>query len=194
MARKCYISFKTEDLAYKLAIQRMPSIAMIDKSLNEPIASTDEDYIMQKIREDYLSDSTVTIHLIGSRSAESFGPVEQKFIKRELQASLYDGENSPRSGILGIVLPSVNALIYKGSITCSICRGSHNLVEIGATTTVSEFFYNYYIPHGKCHHAEDDRYCVLATWEEFVKAPEQYIEQAFAKRSHPVAQKVKVRP
>src|SRR5258707_1676139 len=101
MARKCFISFKTEDLAYKLAIQNDLRVDMIDKCLNEPIESRDEDYIMQKIRGDYLSDSTVTIHLIGEKSAERLGH-EQRFIKRELQASLYDGENNSRSGIFGI--------------------------------------------------------------------------------------------
>ena len=52
MAHKCYISFKTEDIAYKEAIQNDDRVDMIDKSLNEPINSNDEDYIMRKIRED----------------------------------------------------------------------------------------------------------------------------------------------
>jgi hypothetical protein len=32
---------------------------MIDHSLDDPIDSDDEDYIMRKIREEYLSNSTV---------------------------------------------------------------------------------------------------------------------------------------
>ena len=58
---KCFISFKTENTSYKNYIQYNLNVDMIDKSLNEPINSDDEDYIMRKIREDYLSDSTVTI-------------------------------------------------------------------------------------------------------------------------------------
>ena len=73
MGHKCYISFKTEDSTYKFAIQNDSRIDMIDKSLNEPIDSFDDDYIMRKIREDYLSDSTVTIFLIGSHSSENLG-------------------------------------------------------------------------------------------------------------------------
>jgi len=91
MGHKCYISFKTEDCWYKKEIQKWSDnekVDMIDKSLNTPINSDDEDYIMRKIREDYLSDSTVTIFLIGSYSAETLGWEEQRFIKRELQASL----------------------------------------------------------------------------------------------------------
>lgn len=97
MGHKCFISFKTEDGNYKTEIQKWSDnnkVDMIDKSLNEPIDSEDEDYIMRKIREDYLADSTVTIVLIGVHSAENQGEEEQKYIKRELQASLYNGKNN----------------------------------------------------------------------------------------------------
>ncbi|MDO8521688.1 MAG: TIR domain-containing protein [bacterium] len=193
MARKCFISFKTEDASYKEAIQSM-DIDMIDKSLDEAIDSDDEDYIMQKIREDYLSDSTVTIHLIGGKSAEHFGYEEQKYIKRELQASLYDGENNPRSGILGVVLPHMCNEIYRGSITCATCGGVHNCVKIGDETTVKEFSHNYYIPHEKCAHADEDRYCILVKWDDFVLDPNKYIEEAFSKREHSISNKVTVYP
>ncbi|TAK03670.1 molecular chaperone Tir [Patescibacteria group bacterium] len=194
MARKCFISFKTEDIAYKEAIQNDPNIDMIDKSLNEAIDSDDEDYIMRAIRDQYLSDSTVTIHLIGNKSSEVLGYEEQKFIKRELQASLYNGENNARSGILGVVLPSMYESIFKGPFECTTCRESHNWVIVGDGTTVSEFHRNYYIQHDKCHHAEDDRYCVLVKWDDFRLNPNTYIEQAFLKRDHAIAEKVKVRP
>ncbi len=59
MAHKCFITFKTEDIAYKEYIRDQMQVDMIDKSLNEPINSDNDDYIMRKIREDYLSDSTV---------------------------------------------------------------------------------------------------------------------------------------
>ena len=88
---------------------------MIDKSLDEPIQSDNENYILRKIREDYLADSTVTIHLIGRYSAESLGYHEQRFIKRELQASLYHSQSNTRNGILGVVLPDAVAAIFKGS-------------------------------------------------------------------------------
>src|SRR4051794_36464787 len=121
MARKCFISFKTEDIAYKDAIQNKLNINMIDKSLNASIDSENEDYVLQKIRSDYLSDSTVTIHLIGTRSAEALGAMEQRYIKRELQASLYDGSNNPRSGLLGVVLPSMYDKIYLSQGSCGTC-------------------------------------------------------------------------
>lgn len=115
MGHRCFISFKKEDEAYKKEIQRWVDdnkVDMIDKSLDTPIDSDDEEYIMQKIRADYLSDSTVTIFLIGLRSAENFGWFEQRFIKRELQASLYNGKGNTRNGILGVVLPNMTNYIY----------------------------------------------------------------------------------
>lgn len=58
--------------------------------------------------------------------------------------------------------------------------------------TISEFSYNYYIPNGnKCYWSEDDRFCVLVTWDEFVKAPEDYIHKAFTKRDNQFQKKPK---
>lgn len=192
MKHKCYISFKTEDLKYKEYIQTDLDVDMIDKSLNEAIASEDEEYILQKIREEYLSDSSVTIHIIGGHSAENLGYDEQRFIKRELQASLFNRKGNTRNGILGIVLPSIESLVYKGTYDCPQCGGNHNLVAVNDAITVKEFHYNYYIPNGKCCHREEERYCVLVKWNDFCASPEQYIDKAFDKISTPIADKVRV--
>ncbi len=192
MARKCFISFKSEDSAYKEYMQNNLDIQMIDKSLNDAIASTDEDYILRKIREEYLANSTVTIHLIGSFSAENREHHEQSFIKRELQASLYNAQGNTRNGILGVVLPEIESEVYKGDYSCSRCGGTHNNVGINDSTVVREFSYNYYVPNSKCFHTEEERYCVLVLWGEFCKQPERFIESAFAKRSDPIAEKVRV--
>jgi len=179
---------------YKKKIHDDLDVDMIDKSLHEPIDSDDEDYIMRKIRENYLSDSTVTIFLIGSKSAEILGEEEQKFLKRELQASLYNGKDNTKNGILGIVLPSMVNNVYVGSGICGTCGNSHNYIIINDNTVIKEFSYNYYIPHGKCAWTEDDRYCVLVKWEDFENNPNTYIDQAFDKRSSSISEKTKVRP
>jgi hypothetical protein len=194
MGHKCYISFKTEDAGYKSHIQDKLDVDMVDKSLDVPIESDDEDYILRTIRQDYISDSTVTIHLIGSYGAENRGWYEQRFIKRELQASLYNGTGNTRSGILGVVLPEVETNIYRGGSRCAICGEEHDIVALNDSTTIREFSYNYYIPNGRCAHREDERYCILVRWEEFCANPERYIDAAFDKRFEPIADKVKVRP
>jgi hypothetical protein len=194
MGRQCYISFKTEDEYFKKYIQDELKIDMIDKSLDEPIYSEDPDYIMKKIREDYLSDSTVTIFLIGSYSAENSIFHNQSFIKRELQASLYNGQGNSRNGILGIVLPSMKNNIYRGPYNCAVCGESHNCVIVNDNTVIKEFSINYHIPHDKCHWTEDDKYCVLVSWEDFKSDPETYIEKAFKKRFDKISEKITVYP
>jgi hypothetical protein len=37
-------------------------------------------------------------------------------------------------------------------------------------------------------------YCVLVKWDDFILDPENYIEQAFQKRSEDIANKTKVYP
>ena len=197
MAHRVFISHKREDKAYKNYIQNNLGIDMIDKSLDEAIDSTDEDYVMRKIREDYLSDSTVTIFLIGSHSSENKGEKEQVYIKRELQASLFDGKANSKNGILGIVLPDMYDNIYKGSYSCNKCGGNHNTVAINDSTVIKEFSYNYYIPNNKCAWSEEDRYCVLVKWDDFAIdaiSAEKYIDKAFDKRTSEISSKTKVRP
>lgn len=200
MAHRVFISFKTEDKSYKNYIQNNLGVDMIDKSLNDAIDSEDEDYIMRKIREDYLSDSTVTIFLIGTHCSENEGAEEQKFIKRELQASLFHGKSNSRNGILGIVLPHMYDEIFKGNYNCSKCGKNHNHVSINDSTVIKEFSCNYYIKplsEEKCSWAEEDRYCVLVKWDDFnidSDSAEKFIDQAFDKRKEPIAEKVKVYP
>jgi hypothetical protein len=194
MAHKCFISFKMEDEDFKIAIQEDERIDMIDKSLKEPIDSDDEDYIMDKIRNEYLKDSTVTIFLIGEKSKEDLGWNEQRFIKRELQGSLYNGRNNTKSGVLGVVLPNMYDGIFGGSGNCKTCGNNHTYVNLNNSTTISEFSYNYYIPTNKCAWSEDDRYCVLVKWDDFINFPNTYIDQAFEKRDHEISKKTKVRP
>lgn len=198
MGHKCFISFKTEDTIYKEEIQSWVGenkIDMIDKSLNDPIDSEDEDYIVRKIREDHISDSSVTIFLIGKHSAENLGWNQQKYIKRELRASLYNGEGNTRSGILGVVLPDMYSSIYQGGYHCSICGGEHFYLRLRDDTVIKEFSKNYFLNnHGKCYYNEDDRYCVLVKWDDFKLDPNTYIELAFQKRMHPIANEVVVYP
>lgn len=190
MKHKCFISFKTEDSLYKDDLQNKYNLDIIDKSLNEPINSTDEDYIMQVIRRDYLQDSTVTLVLIGTHSAEKDLFENQNYIKRELQASLYNKPN----GIVGIVLPDMYEKVYKGSHICSICGKSHNYVQVNNDTTIREFNYNYYLPNDKCAWSEEDRYCTLVKWDDFVSNSNFYIQKAFDKREDPIRNKIKVYP
>jgi len=179
---------------YKDAVKDLPNIEYIDKSLSVPIDSDDQDYIMRRIRSDYLYDSTVTVLLIGTYGAEDRGALEQYYIKKELQASLYNGEVHSKSGILGVVLPDMKSTVFQGQHNCWQCDGMHNTVKVNYSTTIREFSYNYYIPHEKCAWADEHRYCVLTDWETFKSDPNTWIDSAYDKRFARIASKTKVRP
>lgn len=196
---KCFISFKKEDILYKnYLISVFGSENFINKTLDRTIESYDGDYIMEVIRRDYLCDSTVTLFLIGSHSSENEGydylGDKNYFIKRELAASLYNGKNNTRNGIVGIVLPEMYEQVYQGQYICPKCGGTHSYVAINDSTTIREFSRNYYVePHNGCAWSEEDRYCVLVKWEDFLKDPNCFINEAFSKRFSSVAEKIKIR-
>lgn len=84
--------------------------------------------------------------------------------------------------------------VYGGTYNCWQCGGTHNTVSINDNTVIKEFSYNYYIPHGKCAWSEEERYCVLVTWDDFKLQPNSWIDKAYDKRFAPIASKTKVRP
>lgn len=63
------------------------------------IESTDTDYVMQRIRQLYLKDSTVTIVLMGKCTHS------RRYVDWEIKSSLTQGAQTP-NGLMGIVLPS----------------------------------------------------------------------------------------
>jgi hypothetical protein len=58
------------------------------------------DTVRQKIRDEYLRDSTVTVVLIGSETWK------RKHVDWEIGSSIRNTAYNPRSGLLGILLPS----------------------------------------------------------------------------------------
>lgn len=68
---------------------------------DEFINSENPEYVMRRIREIYLGDSTVTIVLLGSCTHS------RRYIDWEIKSSLRQGKYSP-NGLMGIVLPSQN--------------------------------------------------------------------------------------
>lgn len=199
MAHKCFISYKKEDKYYREEIDKLfDDRDVINKGLDTVINSDDGDYIMKKIRDDYLKDSTVTLFLIGQHSSENegvdyLGQDKNYFIKKELQSSLYNRQGNTRNGILGVVIPSMYNSIYKGEYTCQSCGKSHNHVAINDNTVIKEFSENYYLkPHSGCAWSEDERYCVLVKWDDFIINPEKYINKAYEKRDSDVSDKVHV--
>lgn len=87
---------ETFDRERKVFIARALGVGMADDVIN----SDDTDYVMRRIRELYLKDSTVTIVLIGKCTWA------RRYVDWEIQASLRHGETVTPNGLLGIKLPS----------------------------------------------------------------------------------------
>ena len=76
----------------------------IDKSVDTGDISDDlqDQTIRQKIRDEYLRDSTVTILLVGT---ETKG---RKHVDWEIYSSMIDGQVNKKSGLLAVNLPSID--------------------------------------------------------------------------------------
>jgi hypothetical protein len=60
----------------------------------------DSDTVRQKIRDDYLKDSTVTVVLVGTQTWQ------RRHVDWEISSSIRQTKLSSRSGLLGIILPT----------------------------------------------------------------------------------------
>ena len=83
----------------KVFIPKAVGVAFADDLIN----SDNADYVIGRIRHDYLADSTITLVLLGGCTHS------RRFVDWELKASLRQGQNYKPNGLIGVLLPSVNA-------------------------------------------------------------------------------------
>lgn len=199
MSHNCFISFKKEDEEYcKKIAEKLDNVTTGGKYLDEWIDSDDIDYVIQRIREEYIRGSSVTLFLIGTHSSEyegldSLGRSKQSFIIRELQATLFDGKNNRMSGLIGIVLPEMESRIYGGTYRCDKCGEEISVVRVNDSTVIREFHENYWLRKECNHYSENGRYCILVKYNDFMNQPSKYIDQAFEKTKSDIAKLVHFR-
>jgi hypothetical protein len=103
--RKCFVSYyggdstEVDTFVSNFKDVFIPKVIGVTDG-DDFIDSDDSDYIMSKIREKYLGDSTVTLVMIGSCTHS------RRYIDWEIKASLRQGSYTP-NGLLGILLPSM---------------------------------------------------------------------------------------
>lgn len=78
---------------YDIVVSKSVQIGDINPNLKT-------DTIRQKIRDEYLRDSTVTVVLIGSQTWQ------RKHVDWEISSSIRNTSMNPRSGLIGIILPT----------------------------------------------------------------------------------------
>ena len=114
---KVFISYHHEnDQVYKEKFDKMMRGKIVPWSveLGDIPDNIATDTIRRKIRDEYLRDSTVTVVLIGIYTWK------RKHIDWEIGSSLRDTQYNPRSGLLGILLPSHRSYGDKSYESCFI--------------------------------------------------------------------------
>jgi hypothetical protein len=102
---KCFVSFHhvddTEVTEFLEAFEEVfiPRVLGVSDE-DDFIDSTDTGYVMEQIREKYLTDSTVTIVLIGGCTWA------RRYVDWEVFSTLRNDKNNRRSGLVAITLPS----------------------------------------------------------------------------------------
>lgn len=177
---KTFISFHHDnEEQLKDAIVRLGDESeFIDKSVDDGDIdpNLDEATIMRKIREKYLYNSTVTLVLVGWKTAS------RPYINSELQASLRDTANNKHNGLLAVICDDLYEQIY----TSDHCKcGEEIRVKDSA-------LWRAYIPdlvrrnheyNGRnCHFTQHDVYCSILKFSTFLKDPSRYVDCAYDKR------------
>ncbi|HVD99444.1 MAG TPA: TIR domain-containing protein [Cytophagaceae bacterium] len=107
---KTFISYHhANDENYKIQFKRLFSdihdvIIPWDVEVGDIDPNLKAEVIRQKIRDEYLCDSTVTVVLIGKETWQ------RKHVDWEISSSIRDTKHNPRAGLLGIFLPSYSFL------------------------------------------------------------------------------------
>ncbi len=153
---KVFVSYHhTPDQKYRNAFERMfheNSSIMVSRSVKigeiDPNLKTET--IRQKIRDEYLRDSTVTVVLIGKKTWQ------RKHVDWEIGSSIRHTEKNPRSGLLGILLPT---------------HPSYGGDSYDPYTIPPRLAYNV-----KCHYAE------IYDWSTNPTSVQNWIHKAFERR------------
>ncbi|MEY7871960.1 TIR domain-containing protein [Enterobacter roggenkampii] len=179
---KTFLSYhhaKEQDLKDSI-IETYGGESFIDKSVSDGDISTDvsEEYIMRKIREEYLADTTVTVVLIGRETAQ------RPFVNSEIQASLW-GENP--AGLIGVVRDEIWNEVFTDAVCSDFrCNCGVSLRQISTGYTL----YLPYLVQGNHrfqktvpHYTDEEVYCAVVRYSDFIADCEKYIDEAFNKRA-----------
>lgn len=106
--RKCFISYHHADQAWVNNFvntfdhgQNLFIARGLGQTMSQDIIdSTDTDYVMRRIRELYIADSTVTLVMLGKCTWA------RRYVDWEIQASLRAPQNGLPNGLLGVKLPT----------------------------------------------------------------------------------------
>jgi hypothetical protein len=122
---KCFVSYHAGDADEVTAfIDRFGHLFLpkvIGVSDSDPFVNSDDtDYVMDQVRENYLTDSTVTIVLVGRCTWA------RKYVDWEVYSSLRNDKNNRLNGVLAIELPSRGTGSLPARVDDNVIRDGHN--------------------------------------------------------------------
>ena len=155
---KVFVSsrYSPEDEIYKKKFEELfndKTQIIISKAVQEGDIDSNlpTETVRQKIRDEYLRDSTVTVVLIGKETWQ------RKHIDWEISSSIRDTRLNPRSGLLGIFLPTY-------------------------PLTVDNKYNRYTIPP-RLYYNKECGFAELYNWSTDSKAVQNRIHEAFERRN-----------
>lgn len=131
---KVFVSYHhANDQVYRDKFERLFADThdiMVSKSvqLGDIETNLQTETIRQKIRDEYLRDSTVTVVLIGSQTWQ------RKHVDWEIGSSIRHTQYNPRSGLLGIILPTYPRQNQNEYYHDTIPPRLHDNIECGFAT------------------------------------------------------------
>ncbi len=129
-----------------------------------------DDSIREKIRDEYLRDSTVTILLVGNETKN------RKHIDWEIYSSMFDGPVNKKSGVLVIQLPSTGCTVYTAAHgdkeKAALYSENTSWIDISKRT---EYESRYpYLPHRIIDNLlKADAKVSVANWDTITDSPEK---------------------
>ena len=153
--RKVFLSYHHDDQDWKDRFVELYRDDIIDKSVEDGDINNANllvETTRQQIREDYMSQATVTVVLIGPCTWQ------RKHVDWEIGSSLRDTTQNPRCGLMGILLPNHHDA---GKGTCHPRRVPPRLADYARG---------------------DDPYCKIYNWTTDSLAMRRWIHEAFTRR------------
>lgn len=119
----------------------------------------------QVIRDKIISESTVTLVLVGENTWRN------KSVDWEISSSIHDTKNNPKTGLLGVLLPS-----YK-------VPNSNKTLKVDLKRTEDGVLYNPYTIPPRLQDNLDSGYAKIYSWPKSVSELEAWVHDAFLRRS-----------
>jgi len=151
------------DNNYDIFIDASVDTGDIDEDLSD-------ESIRQKIRDEYLRDSTVTILLVGTETKN------RKHVDWEVYSSMFDGQVNKKSGVLVIQLPSTGCTTYTAAHGDEekAALYSDNTIWVSVTTRTDYESRYPYLPQRIIDNLlKSDAKVSVANWDTITASPEK---------------------